>query len=261
MPCTISPTRAPLHRASQSIPAIPSYPTRPNVLPTQLDVTMDWALGPLRLLWLLDSLLLRLSLMLLLIPAWRLWTGRCGMQFLAVHWVGMLLLLFEPQNTLTWVLAWKIAGNKHLSSMEYPLLGCYASLDGPLCLCSSIYALPSNAFAFSVWCNKYTDMDYLLYLTCTAFHPPSVWLILEWAWMWTGEMGTHIVLMSPHCRLTYQPLLLHLQFSAALSFLIHAGVLLQNGYRCGWAILHTDIPCKLSLGNRVSGWNTPFWIC
>src|ERR1700736_4187999 len=100
MLCTISPNWAPPHRASQSTPAIPSYPTRPNVLPTLLDVTMDWALGLLRLPSVLVSLLLRLSLMLLLIPAWLLCIDRSGTQFLAGCCFRVLLLLFEPQNTL-----------------------------------------------------------------------------------------------------------------------------------------------------------------
>jgi hypothetical protein len=149
MPYTISPNLAPPYLASQSIPAILSYPTQPNVLPTLLDVTMDWVLGLLRLLWLPVSLPALLSLMLLPIPAWLLWTSRCRMQFLVVHCLRALLLLSGPQNIPTWVLAWKIAGNKLLSSMALPGLYCCTAFDGLSYSCSSIYALLDNAFASS----------------------------------------------------------------------------------------------------------------
>src|SRR5271156_4497061 len=123
-------------------------------------------------------------------------------------------------------------------------LCCCASSDGLPCSCSSIYALPDNAFVYHTHYNIYIDIPY------TATHLFGVRLILQPAWMWMGEMGTHIVLMFLHYLLIHLCLLPPLLFSAALSSLTRAGARLQNAYRFGWVILHADIPCKLSLGNR-----------
>src|SRR6202161_2944286 len=95
------------------------------------------------------------------------------------------------------------------------LLGlcCCASFDGLPCSCSSIYALPDNAFVYHTRYNIYIDIPY------TVTHLFGVQLILQLAWMWMGEMGAHIVLMFLHYQLIHLCLLLSLLFSAALSSL------------------------------------------
>jgi hypothetical protein len=178
MPYTISPNRALLRLASQSTLAILSCPNLLNVLPTLPNVTMDLALRLLRLLWLPVSLLALLSLMLLPIPAWLLWTSRCGTQFLAVHWLRALLLLSRLRNTLTCVPKWKIASNGLLSSMALPGLCFYASFNGLSCSCSSICALLDNALASSVLYHKYISILYLLFQMCIVYNPSLAWPML-----------------------------------------------------------------------------------
>ena len=132
-------------------------------------------------------------------------------------------------------------------------LCCSAFLDGLLCLCFSIYALPNNALAFFLWNNICTGIFHLRLELCIVFHSSLTLLMLQWGWMWVREIGTHIALMFLHCLLTHQSLLFRWQFFAALSFLIHAGAWLQNARQFSWVILHASTPCKLSLENRVNG--------
>ena len=70
-------------------------------------------------------------------------------------------------------------------------------------LCSSIYALLNNAFAFPLLYNIYIDMSYLLSQMYIAIHSLLVCLMLQLALLLVVGMGICFDAMSLHFQLIH----------------------------------------------------------